>query len=162
MVSAAIGLPLIPASSVGDSPVAAINEDALETIGWPQFADWMAANWRSLPAGQRDRAVIVAENYGEAGALARFGPERGLPRAYSGHNSFASFGRPPDGAAPILVVGYGSGPALRADFRACRVISRFDNGFGVDNEEQGTPVAVCAGPRLPWRQLWPSLHHLDA
>jgi hypothetical protein len=106
--------------------------------------------------------VIFTANYGEAGALNRYGPSRGLPRAYSGHNSFTSFGRPALGAAPVLVVGYRSRADLDADFRGCRVMSHFDNGFDVDNEEQGTPLAICAGPRLPWPAQWSHLHHLDA
>jgi 4-amino-4-deoxy-L-arabinose transferase-like glycosyltransferase len=162
VVAAIIAFPVLPASSVGDTPVADINEDALETIGWPQFADWMAANWRRLPADQRAGAVIFAENYGEAGALRRFGPSRGLPRVYSGHNSFTSFGRPPDGAAPVLVVGYSRRSYAEIDFRDCRMVSRFENGFGVENEEQGGPLWICAAPRLPWHVIWPRLHHLDA
>ena len=162
VTAALIALPLIPASSVGDSPVAGINEDALETIGWPRFADWVAATWRTLPAEQRRHAVIFAENYGETGALRRYGPSRALPTAYSGHNSFTSFGRPQDGAAPVLVIGYDD-PRFRSQyFRGCHVMSRFDNGVDVDNEEQGTTIAICAGPRGSWSTIWPRLHHLDA
>jgi hypothetical protein len=106
--------------------------------------------------------VIFTENYGEAGALKRFGPSRGLPHVYSGHNSFTSFGRPPDGAAPVLVVGYSRRSYAEIGFRDCRRVSRFDNGFGVENEEQGGPLWICAGPRLPWHVIWPRLHHLDA
>ena len=157
MVGAVIAFPIIPPSKVGDSPVAAINEDALETIAWPRFADWVAGHWRRLPRS----TVIYTANYGEAGAIQQFRGSRGLPRAYSGHNSFTSFGRPPDGAAPVLVVGYPLS-YLRGDFRGCRLLGRFDNGYDVDNEEQGTPAVVCAGPRQPWRTLWPRLHHLNA
>jgi 4-amino-4-deoxy-L-arabinose transferase-like glycosyltransferase len=164
-VSAAVGavlaLPIVPASSVADTPIPSINNEAIEQMGWPQFADWVAKNYRRLPPGQRARAVIFTGNYGEAGALIHYGPSRGLPRAYSGHNSFTSFGRPPDGAGPVLVVGYGE-PTLSQDFRGCRIVDHFDNGFDVDNEEQGGALAVCAGPRLPWRTMWPKLHHLDA
>ena len=32
---------------------------------------------------------------------------------------------------------------------------------GVDNEEQGAPVAICRDPVQPWAQLWPRLAHLD-
>ena len=162
VINAFVGLPLIPASSVGDSPVASVNDDVLETIGWPRFADWVAANYRGLPAGQRRRAVIFTANYGEAGAIQQYGPSRGLPRAYSGHNSFTSFGRPPAGAAPVLVIGYRDRSFLDQGFRDCRVVSHFDNGYDVDNEEQGTPLAICAGPRAPWPAIWPRLHHLDA
>jgi 4-amino-4-deoxy-L-arabinose transferase-like glycosyltransferase len=160
-VSMVIALPVIPESSVGSSPVADLNEDVLETIGWPHFADTVAATWRSLTPAERARAVILTGNYGEAGAIQQFGPARGLPRAYSGHNSFSSFGRPPDGAQPVIAVGFSS-PYLARFFRDCRVATRIDNGVEVDNEEQGGPVHVCGAPRAPWARLWPRLHHLSA
>jgi hypothetical protein len=41
------------------------------------------------------------------------------------------------------------------------VHAKLDNAVSVDNEEQGEPVAVCTGPRQPWRTLWPELRHVD-
>jgi hypothetical protein len=66
----------------------------------------LAAGWSWIPAGERSRAVIFTQNYGQAGAIARFGPPHGLPMPYSGRMSFAEWGPPPataDGfAAPLL------------------------------------------------------------
>jgi hypothetical protein len=39
---------------------------------------------------------------------------------------------------------------------------RVDNGVGLDNEEQGGPIWVCRGMRVPWSRAWPGLRHLDA
>jgi 4-amino-4-deoxy-L-arabinose transferase-like glycosyltransferase len=160
--SAVIGLPLIPAKDIGGSPVASINPDALEQIGWPRFADTIAGVYRRLPRPKRAHAVVFTENYGEAGALRRYRPERRLPPAYSGHNSFADFGRPRDGAQPVILVGFRSRAEIAGFFAGCRVVARIDNGVGVDNEEQGGPVWLCRAPRRPWSELWPRLHHLDA
>ena len=140
------------------TPIPAVNEDAIETIGWPRFAETVASVWRRIPEPRRSRAVIFAGNYGEAGALARYGPALSLPHAYSGHNSFWRFGRPPDGAAPVIVVGYRN-PGI--DFAGCTTEARIDNGVDVDNEEQGGAVWVCKAPVRPWSQLWESLRHLD-
>jgi hypothetical protein len=157
-----IQLPIVPQRSVGGNPLVALNDDALETIGWPPFVDAVARVYGNLPAGQRARAVLFAGNYGEAGALRLYGPAYGLPRAYSGHNSFATFGRPPAGAAPVIVVGIHGGAYLSRMFAGCRAVMRFDNGLDVDNEEQGLLIYVCARPRQPWHVIWPALHHLDA
>ena len=91
----------------------------------------------------------------------RFGPALGLRRAYSGHNAFWRFGRPPDGAGPIIVVGYHSLRALQGSFTGCRLAARIDNGVALDNEEQGGPVWVCAATVEPWSTLWPRLRRLD-
>ena len=50
---------------------------------------------RSLPPAQRATAVVFTGNYGEAGAIDRYGPALGLPRAHSAHNAYARFGVPP-------------------------------------------------------------------
>jgi hypothetical protein len=42
----------------------------------------------------------------------------------------------------------------------CRVQARIDNDSGIENDEQGEPVMVCAGPRRPWREEWPALLRL--
>jgi hypothetical protein len=41
------------------------------------------AVYDGLPGDERERAVIVTRNYGEAGAFDRFGPEYGLPKVYN-------------------------------------------------------------------------------
>ena len=40
----------------------------------------MAQVYQSLPADKRAQAVLVARNYGPAGALEFYGPRHGLPR----------------------------------------------------------------------------------
>ena len=166
VVSAAIAwtiqLPLTPQSAVHANPLVQLNTDTLETVGWPRFVDSVAQVRRRLPPAQRARAVIFTANYGEAGAIQQYGRSRGLRRAYSGHNSFASFGQPPAGAAPVIAIGFSDRAYLARFFRSCRLALRFDNRLQVDNEEQGAPIDVCAGPRQPWPRLWPQLHHLDA
>ena len=117
--------------------------------------------WNRLPPAERAGAVVFTGNYGEAGAIARYGPALGVPRAYSGHNAFWRFGRPPDGAGPIIVVGYDSLRALQGSFSGCRLAARIDNGVALDNEEQGGPVWLCAATVEPWSTLWPRLRHLD-
>ena len=48
---------------------------------------------RSLPSSERANVVILTSNYGEAGAIDRFGRALGLPQAFSGHNNFWWGGR---------------------------------------------------------------------
>ena len=154
VVSAVIALPVLPERSLG--PVIAVNGDVGETIGWPALVQTVASVYRR----QRQPPVIFTANYGEAGAIDRFGGSLGLPGAYSGHNGFADWGPPPDGARPVLVVGLSSA-ALVADFKHCRLAARIANAAGVDNDERGEPVAVCRGTRAPWSQIWSRLRHLD-
>ncbi|MCF0094668.1 glycosyltransferase family 39 protein [Micromonospora sp. MH99] len=146
-------LPVLPADRL-PSFVVDVNYDAGETIGWPEFADSVAAVHRGLPPQERSRAVILTGNYGEAGAIARYGPARGLPRAYSGHNSMVDFGRPPADADVAIVVGWERPDALNAWFGECTPAGRVDQRVEVDNDENGGPIFVCRGLRRPWAQIW--------
>ncbi|MEU5723484.1 glycosyltransferase family 39 protein [Micromonospora sp. NPDC047738] len=151
--SAVLLLPTLPADRLPGF-VVDVNYDAGETIGWPAFADSLAAVHRGLPPEQRTRAVILTGNYGEAGAVARYGPQRGLPRAYSGHNSMAGFGRPPEDADVVIAVGWAGPDQLRGWFTEVTEAGRINQRVDVDNDENGLPVYVCRGLRRPWSQLW--------
>ncbi len=159
LVSIVVALPVVPADELEATPIGDLNEDAIETVGWPELARTVARVYDGLPAVQRANAVVFTGNYGEAGAIDRFGPELGLPRAYSGHNAYARFGVPPGSAGPVLVLGYRD-PSVHFD--GCTAAATVDNGVGLENEEQGGTVFVCARPRATWVELWPELSHLDA
>ncbi|MGH3479972.1 MAG: ArnT family glycosyltransferase [Nocardioidaceae bacterium] len=157
-VSVLIGLPVLPAHRLG--PVLAVNQESGEQVGWPRFVDTVADGWRQVPPGRRHTAVIFTSNYGQAGAIERYGPARGLPRPYSGHMSYADWAPPPDAmSGPVLFVGRLNDPAVRHAFTGCRLLTRNENGAEVDNQEQGTPIALCAGLTAPWSALWPTLRH---
>ena len=148
------GLPLLPPRTYAASFYPAIDDSGLESIGWPELTAAVRRALAPLPKG----AIVFTGNYGEAGALEWYGVPA---KVYSGHNGWGDWGPPPDGAAPVVVLGYEhSSPSV--DFRGCRVVGRVPTVDGADNEEHGQKIYVCAGPREPWSQEWPRLVHLDA
>ncbi|ASW54061.1 glycosyltransferase family 39 protein [Plantactinospora sp. KBS50] len=158
--TAALGLPIYPVRTLPETPEAAMNHDAGETVGWPELVRTVATVYASIPTDERAGAVIVASNYGEAGAIDRYGPAHGLPRPYSPHLAFWRWGPPPDAATgPVIVVGGGPvGPTGWCG--SVRLAARVDNGYGLDNDEQDTPIWLCRDIRAPWSQVWPKLRDL--
>jgi hypothetical protein len=153
-------LPLMSANRLAHSPWAGGAENQLETVGWPQLVDQVAATYHGLPAQRRARTTILTTNYGEAGAIDRFGPSRGLPAAYSGHNGYADWGPPPQRDTSVVAVWEDGPPPL---LRNCRRISRIRNGQGVSNEErQRAAIYVCEAPAQGWAAAWPHLKHLSS
>jgi Dolichyl-phosphate-mannose-protein mannosyltransferase len=144
-------LPLLPVSAV--DPVVAVNYDAGETIGWPELVRQIGTAYSTLPRG----TALVTGNYGQAGAIDRFGPALGLPRAYSGHNAYAGWGAP-RARVPALVVGVDD-QVLRRACADLRVVGRLSSPSGVDNDENGTVLSYCV-PAQHWRTLWPLFTHL--
>jgi 4-amino-4-deoxy-L-arabinose transferase-like glycosyltransferase len=154
LTSALFTLPVLPASAV--DYVIPVNKEQGEQIGWPTLTAAVATAWDRIPPDQRSSATIVAGNYGEAGALLRYGPSHGLPLVYSGHMSFADWARPPDtNTGPVLLVEQNRTPSLEQHFRDCSQVGTIDNI--VSNDEDGTALVLCAGTTEPWSTLWPKL-----
>ncbi|MGI8879225.1 MAG: ArnT family glycosyltransferase [Jatrophihabitans sp.] len=160
VVSVLIALPLLPASMLANTPIPGINQTAGDQIGWPTYVRQIATVYRSLTPAEQAITVVIASNYGEAGAVTRYGPGLGLPKAYSGQNELYFDARPPDSTRTAVVVGDALSVA-RSEFGSCVVKAHLDSGTGVDNEEQGKSVAICTDPRQQWRQLWPAFQHYD-
>jgi hypothetical protein len=152
-VSTLLGLPLVPVDRLADTPIVDVNYDAGETVGWPAFAAAVERQADVLPGP----VAVLTANYGQAGAVDRFAPE--LAPAYSGHNSYWTWGPPPDDVDAVVAVGI---PAERLErwFGEVEVVERFDNGVDLENEEQGTPIAVATGRLAPWSEIWPQLRRL--
>lgn len=160
LVSAVIALPLIPVAGVGSTPVIAVNQTAGDAVGWPTYVQQIAEVYDGLPAPDADGAVVITSNYGEAGAVTRYGPDLGLPGVFSAQNQLYFQARPPDDTRVVVLVG-GQLPAARGLFATCAVRARLDSGVDVDNEEQGQPVAVCRDPTADWVSVWAALQHYD-
>jgi 4-amino-4-deoxy-L-arabinose transferase-like glycosyltransferase len=149
-------LPVVPVSDLHRTSIVAANYDAGETVGWPAYVREIAAVYRSLPPSRRSSAIVLGSNYGEAGAVAHYGPAVGLPAAYSGHNGFWYWGPPPASAGTAIAVGFGRGQ-LTPFCGSLRLAARLDNHVDVQDDEQGAPVWVCSALREPWAATWPRL-----
>jgi hypothetical protein len=150
---ALITLPLLPVAAVHATPVVALNYDAGETIGWPRYVSQLAQVYRELAPVSQAHIVILAENYGEAGAVQRYGEAFQLPPAYSGHNAFWLWGPPPTSTSTVIAVGF-SHDRLTRLFANVRLAGRLDNGHNVQNDEQHAPLSICQHPLKSWSQTW--------
>ena len=158
VLAAPVALSALPARTLHTVPLQKINYDLAETIAWPRLVALVAKEYRSLPASQRRRTAIVTGNYGEAGAIDRYGPGLALPQAYSGANNFWLWGPPP--AGDDAVIGVNMDPALlRREFAQVRLVATFWNGLGVSDDEQGAQIFVATGLRSSWAQAWPAFRN---
>lgn len=134
-------------------------EDYADMHGWPALAAEVATIYYGLPAAQRDRAAIVASNYGEAAAIDFFGPRYGLPPALSGHNNYWLWGT--HGYSGDVIVDV-NGDCGKTDFpglfKNARLATRFDAPWAI-SYEQNIPISVCTGITRPLSELWPQLRN---
>jgi hypothetical protein len=113
----------------------------------------VAQAYESLPADQRAHAVLVASNYGEAGALDFFGPRRGLPPRVRLPHCVVLW-RPAPGESFDVAVTVGIAPEnLAGYFRSVRLVSTFDDPWMVD-EERHLPICVAETPNENAQEAW--------
>jgi 4-amino-4-deoxy-L-arabinose transferase-like glycosyltransferase len=154
-IASLISLPVLPAAVLARFPAQKINYDLGEEIGWPSQVKLLASVWRSLPAAQRARATLLAGNYGEAGAVERYGASFGLPQVYSGANNFWLWGPPPAGDTAAVAINVN--PALlHREFTHVTQVAVYRNGLNVSDDEEGTAIYVATGLRSSWATAWPA------
>lgn len=138
------------------------SSDLADEIGWPEVTADVTGVWNHLPPEDRGQAAILAGNYGEAGAIALYGPKYGLPDPISPANSFylRGFGSP----APEVVVTVGfSQQKLSRFFATCALAGHLHIPYGVKNEESEyhPDLFVCRNPLASWDQLWPRMRQFE-
>ena len=124
-------------------------------IGWPELAEQVAGIYQDIPDTAKPGTVILAGNYGEAGALDLYGPALGLPRVISGSNSLWARGYGEPEPETMIVVGFEL-PYAQRFFQNCKAVGRVSSTYGVKNEESTshTGLFVCTEPRQPWPAMW--------
>jgi hypothetical protein len=159
-LAAPVALSALPARVLHTVPLQKINYDLGEEIAWPRLVALVAREYDSLPGPLRRHVTILTANYGEAGAIDRYGPGLGLPQVYSGNNNFWLWGPPPAGDSAAIAVNVD--PAvLRREFASVRLAATFSNGLGVSDDEQGARVYIASGLRSSWALAWPAFRHYD-
>jgi Dolichyl-phosphate-mannose-protein mannosyltransferase len=153
-----VTLPVVPVGLVHDTPIVALNYDAGETIGWPTYVGEIAAVYKTLPSAQRAATIVLASNYGEAGAVDHFGAGYDLPAAYSGQNAFWYWGPPPASATTAIAVGFDRS-ALQGICGSLELAAHLNNHLGVHDQEQGAPVWICSSLISPWSSVWTGLRN---
>ncbi|WP_424529487.1 glycosyltransferase family 39 protein [Sphaerisporangium viridialbum] len=157
VVSIVVALPVIPAASLPGTPVAVANEVSVESVGMYDLARQVGQVVHGLPEQERAGAVLLAGNYGEAGALDRWAGEFGLPKVYSGHNELWWWGPPPEGTRVVVAVDF-TARGLGTVFARCTQAATVT---GMAGEEQDNPIIVCHDPLQPWSQIWPKVRHYN-
>ena len=124
-----ITLPVLPLHTAVRLGVVKARGDYQSEVGWPAYV-------RLVERHAAGADVIVADNYGEAGALELFG--RGLPPVASADVTMR-YWRPQVAGRQALVIGYSRRAAGFCN--GYRVVARISAAN--DSDEGGEPIARC-------------------
>lgn len=163
-----IGLPILPppvmeryagnisaARRTNQGEVERLPQDYADMLGWEEQVRAVALVYHDLPPAEQAVAVIVGDNYGEAGALDFYGPRYGLPDPISAAGTFWQFG-PGDKPGTVVIVLGEEPESLRGYADSVLLATRVTNPWGVE-EERDVPIVVGRRPRTTVQALWPSL-----
>ena len=153
-----IGLPILPAQAMADSGIWKARKDFADMYGWPDLVSQVTTVYQQLPLAGRGSVLILASNYGEAGALDLYG--RGLPTVVSAHLTYYYWAPAHMTPSTVIVVGYPR-QYLATFFGDIQQAATITNSYGLRNEEYGKSIWICRSPLVPLDQAWPRLKALD-
>jgi hypothetical protein len=126
-----------------------------DQFGWPEMVREVAAIYNSLPPEESTETGIWAGNYGEAGAINLFGPQHGLPTAYSRHQNHWYWGPPPQVYKNLIVIEW-SLDDVRDNCTSYQAFEHYDR-FGMG--EENAPIYLCRGVKFDIQKIWWHSHH---
>ncbi len=126
-----------------------------DQFGWPEMAREVAHIYNALPAAERVQTGIFAGNYGEAGAINQFGPQYGLPHAWSRHQNHWFWGPPPQSYKNLIVIQWSS-EDVRDNCTSYQAFEHYQR-FGMG--EENTPIYLCMGAKFDIQKIWWRYHH---
>ena len=114
--------------------------------------------WNQLGAEDRQRAVVVALDYGEAGAIEHIAGARGLT-AISGHNNYWLWG-PGQASGEVMIVLSRRPARLEQLFTQIVQVGETECGDCMPYENH-LPIFVCRGLKIPLATWWERQKHFD-
>jgi hypothetical protein len=141
-----------PKSEVShDSPVQQIFSDQ---FGWKEMVEKTAEVYNSLPPEERDKAGILAGNYGEAGAIDFFGSRYNLPKAISGHQSYYLWG-PRHYTGEVLIILGASKEKAEQYCESVEEKTEVNHPYSPSYEKY--KIIVCRQTKQPLPEVWSKL-----
>nr|WP_294938718.1 glycosyltransferase family 39 protein [uncultured Flavobacterium sp.] len=129
--------------------------DYADMFGWDEQVKLVDSLYQSLPENERKKCVILAENYGEAGAVKILGDKYNLPDPVSRHGSFWTWGPGEKDGEVFISVG-NEEEVVNKLFEENKLIKMVTHKYAID-EENNIPVYLCRKPKKNLHQLWPEL-----
>jgi hypothetical protein len=120
-------------------------------FGWEEVAQRTADVYASLPLADREKAAILASNYGEAASIDIFG--KGLPPALSGNNQYYLWG--PRGYDGSVVIAVGFEPsAFASRCGSVTLAARYGTSPYAMPYERNRAIFICRNMRPSLAARW--------
>jgi Dolichyl-phosphate-mannose-protein mannosyltransferase len=135
---------------------APIQQLMADQFGWRDLAHMVETTYAALPAADREKAVIYADNYGDASAITIFGSN--LPPVISGNNNFYLWGTHGYDGSVVLAVNVDPTEWSKM-CTSSSVVAHFGDSPYAMPYEVNRPIVLCKGMHPPLTAQWPQFKH---
>lgn len=137
------------------SEVGALPQHLADRYGWPELAQAVLDAYHALSPQEQAQCIVVAGNYGQAGAIEFYGAPRGLPPVLCGHNSYHLWG-PGERAGEIAIVVGFTKEQVQEAYEQVKVAAVTGHPYAMP-EERNQTIYLCRQPKQSIQACWPAL-----
>jgi hypothetical protein len=130
-----------------------------DEFGWEEMVAATAQVYHGLSPQEQTKTAIFANNYGEAAAIDFFGPNYGLPKAISGHQTYFYWGPRYYTGEIVIVLGSANPDNDRKYFESVQVVTELHNAYSLPSEQR--PILLCRGLKQNLQTFWPNVKNWD-
>ncbi len=150
----AVAVGITSAITTNQGVVMELPQDYADLLGWETKVSRIAQVYHSLPDAEKEQVVILASNYGQAGAIDFYGPIHRLPPARAPIGSYWFWG-PGDKPGNVIIKVGGERTELEGFCRDLALATRIEEPWVVP-EERNLAIWICRGPARTLQEIWPA------
>jgi 4-amino-4-deoxy-L-arabinose transferase-like glycosyltransferase len=124
-------------------------------FGWPERVEVVSEVYESLPPAERERTMLFAAGYGNAGAIDHLGSAAGLPPAVSFAQTYWMWGYPEGPIDTVIGVNYDV-DFLTQIWEEVEVVKSVDLA-NVNPWQTPFEVTICRKPKIAMEVVWPQV-----
>jgi 4-amino-4-deoxy-L-arabinose transferase-like glycosyltransferase len=129
---------------------AALPQYFADRFGWEELSRAVSDVYEGLSEEERAKCVVLASNYGEAGALEYWSRRYELPPVYCPHNNYWFWG-PPKGAGEVMIIVGRDRESLETAFDEVVDEGVVETPFA---QESRITILLCRGLHRPIEEIW--------
>ena len=129
-------------------------QDFADMLGWKEITEKTAKAYSTLSNEEKNRTIIFADNYGEAGALNFYGKQYHLPTAYSNNASFL-YWLPDNLHIDNLIIVTDDQQEMQHDFlKDFSSVILYDSVTNIYAREKGSLIIIMKGANEKFNQMF--------
>ncbi|MCK4890990.1 MAG: glycosyltransferase family 39 protein [Candidatus Aminicenantes bacterium] len=129
-----------------------LTSDLRGMFGWKEMVKGVGEVYNSLPEEEKEKTIILAAGYGNAGAIDHFGKRYGLPKACSLSMTYWLWGFPDKAINKVIGAGF-KPETMKKLFNNVEIVAEIELK-NANPWQTPFPVTICSGPKPSLANIW--------